>query len=289
MKETSLEQITRLYDEYSTKLNHHLSLEKNKIKNKNGVHTFSTATFMYTGAVSAWVAKKDIRQFSERSNSSIARLAGLFECSQQGKNIYNLNRWEYYHEFFSLALSFNSVSLAKEMAEYCSTEKLKGSFEPPPYSVEWTLSLKYLILDIEKEGKKWLAEFHKRSGNKSNLKYLGYANAMQAIWDRNESAFIKALDHINEHYPKQINSNAMFWRIDQHFFSQYGIALVYLAHSKGMNIVYENTYFPADMMNLPEHHVTPYIPTPRGLLRQLIKDAVDQHKQQQDHIKKNKG
>ena len=243
MSETSSEKIKRMHKEYSSRLEYSLSLEKDKLKNMHGDQTCSVLMLMYMGGVSSWYVDKNLDIFTERAYAGLSRLLGLFERAKNGEDIYAVSNWQSHHEFLSLALSLNSVGNASKLAECCREGRIENEPDLSELSYKWTLALKYLILDQVEKGKYYLSELASECSNKSNRKYLGYVQAMDAIWCRDEVALLKALENINEYYPKQIDLNETFYRIEQHFFSQYGIALVYLARSKGMEVNYKNTFF----------------------------------------------
>ena len=207
----------------------------------------------YILAVGAYFVNHDPKLYVDRVNLILQTLFGLYDRLEKGELIAPVLDWSFHHEYIFYALAINDIDTAVALSTRCDTDKLTPTDEQHVFNVEFTQSLRFTVLG-EGEAKHWVGRFIDRCGVKKSTEiYMGYALALKSILEENEGGFYSSLDKITRDYKKQSSGSEYFQSVEKSLLCFYGVGLVHLARSKGLDVEYDHSLIPKALTSLPLH------------------------------------
>jgi hypothetical protein len=243
--------------------------EEQKSRHSDTYPSFMLIEDAYTLSAAAFLLDGDTTGFVRHINTILQIIDKLYRRHCASESISLIVDWPIEHAYYFYALCINDIPFALGHAKKIDPERLQPMENPHPFNVEFTSSLRLLLLDDAQGAASWIAKFIKRCQAKINAAYAGYAMAFQAINERDSVRFAGALEQIVNDYPKQTRSNGFFHSVAKALICFYGVGFVHLARHRGIAVNFEHALIPKALTDLPPHTYSPPEPPKKNIFNFL--------------------
>ena len=216
-------------------------------KDKGGAATTSLAGTLRFLAVANFKLERDIQGFKDALSRAASCRLDLFIRSKNGEAIppSYLSMTSYKSLFDALAAG--DYELSEELATVmCGREEIENEHDHP-FDRALCYALKALVLNSDDQEEK-IEKFKSVAGEPNNTDFLGYAEAFEAIKDKDAELFVSALQRLLLGHKKQCKEGGIFKDSEDEILCIWGIGLVNLAKSRGLDIKIDDPLIPASLV-----------------------------------------
>jgi hypothetical protein len=144
------------------------------------------------------------------------------------------------------ALASGDFKLARELAMVMGgREKIESEYDHP-FDSSLGYALKALVLDASDQEEK-IAQFNAIVNEPGNKDFVGYAEAFEAIQNKDVKQFVLALQAVILGHKNQCKGNGVFKGTEDEVLCVWGVGLVNLAKSKGLEAALDDPLIPASL------------------------------------------
>lgn len=116
-----------------------------------------------------------------------------------------------------------------------------------PFDSAMGYALKALVLNLDVQGEK-VEQFKAEVNMPDNKDFIGYAEAFEAIQNKNVKLFVKALQSVVTGHKKQCKGSGVFKGTEDEVLCVWGIGLANLARLKGLEFQFDDPLIPATLI-----------------------------------------
>jgi hypothetical protein len=197
-------------------------------------------------AVCEYILNKDKKKFLALLSKSADMVAKIFDEYQAGKitSITYVKCNQYFHMLDSYASSdFKSAkTIAKYIGHLDTDKKEKGFFPALSYS------LKYLVLEDNKNLKLYSDKLNNFLTQKNAKNYLGYAKVIEAYVNQDTKEMQKSFETLLTNHKQLCKGRGEYSNTEDEVIFIYGLGLLNLVRSRGFDITLDDPLIPNDLI-----------------------------------------
>ncbi len=152
-----------------------------------------------------------------------------------------------YQSLFSV-LASGDLTLSKEFASAMGGRDAIERKHDNPFTYAMGYTLKYFVLLDTKEMKVWSKKLSDLCAQKDNKDFIGYADAFEAILQKDSKALNKAFEKLLQGHRNQSKGNGLFAVSEDELLCVWGVGLANLAVYHGLEVLVKDPLFPRDLV-----------------------------------------
>ena len=223
---------------------------KDALKDKNGNSSTPLANSLRFIGVTEYLLSNDIVSFKANLSDSVKLYLNLLKRYTIGEPIAESYVTMLCYKNLFDALAVGDFDLAKEFASLMGGRDEIEKRNDHPFDYAFGYTLKAFVLNNRHDMERYGREFSEVCSGGGNYDFAGYAEMFHAILDNNSVAANQAVKSIVKGHIKQTKGRGVFKYTDDEHLCIWGIGIVNLARSFGLDVSASLPWIPSDLLGL---------------------------------------
>lgn len=225
-----------------------LQREQSSERNRAGYHTASVSDkYRRIGAI-GYLIEKDAEAFRANLIAATRYRMKLFDRFDAGDPIAKSFVTMFNYKELLDALASGDMDIAREFASKMGGRGEAELKNDRPFETAMGYGLKALVAGDDAAALEWFQSLEKACTHKDYVNFAGYVPFLRAIAERDSKAAEAALPAMLAGHKRECKRTGMHNGMEDEFIFVWGIGLINLALSRGMDITVQNPLIPNELI-----------------------------------------